>query len=78
MKLIYSLEQGKTFSELDVTDMTQILILSYPVERKLKFSFVYLKNNTVHRYVNDTYYTHTHTHTHNLFMTYPTAQLLQV
>jgi len=41
--LIYSLEQGKIFSELDVTDMTQILILLHPVECKLKFSFFIFK-----------------------------------
>jgi hypothetical protein len=55
MKFIYSLEQGKTFSELDVTVVTPILILLYPVKCKLKFSFAYLKNNTVHRYVDGTY-----------------------
>ena len=65
MKFICGLEQGKTFSELEVTDMTQILIPLYPVECKLKFSFVYLKNNNVHRYDNGTYHTHTHTHTHS-------------
>jgi len=41
--LIYSLEQGNIFSELDVTDTTQILILLYPVECKLKFSFFIFK-----------------------------------
>jgi hypothetical protein len=73
MKFIYSLEQTKTSPELEVTDMTQILILLYPVECKLQFSFVYLTNSNVHRYANGTYYTHTHTdththtHTHSIF-----------